>query len=571
MNNFFSSKDEIVIGVLNMIVVSHDPTIFIHFLRKLIMFKKFLSLYIVSTFSVAATSALAQPNQLVGKSSPQQLAPLMKAASGKGIKNQYIVVLKQPTTIMSNDLQAFQQFTQRSVNALANKHALEIKNVFDSALSGFSAELTAEQLQALRADPNVDYIEQNQIITVNPIISASANAAQDNVTWGIDRIDQRDLPLNRSYNYNYDGSGVTAYVIDTGIAFNHPEFGGRAKSGYDFIDNDNDASDCQGHGTHVAGTIGGAQYGVAKNVNLVGVRVLGCDGSGSTEAIARGIDWVAQNASGPSVANLSLGGGISQAMDQAVARLVQRGVTAVIAAGNDNKDACQVSPAREPSGITVGSTTNNDGRSNFSNWGNCVQIFAPGSDVTSASHKGGTTTMSGTSMASPHVAGVAALYLQENKNLSPNQIKTLLSDRSTKGKVSDTQGTPNKLLYSLTDNNTTPNPEPNPQPEPQPQPDSQLTNGKVVTGISGKQGELKKFYIDVPAGRRLSIETNGGTGNLDLYVRLGIEPEPFAWDCASYRNGNNEVCTFPNTREGRHFITLYGTTEFNNVSLVARY
>ncbi|GHX15596.1 alkaline serine exoprotease A precursor [Vibrio cholerae] len=571
MNNFFSSKDEIVIGVLNMIVVSHDPTIFIHFLRKLIMFKKFLSLCIVSTFSVAATSALAQPNQLVGKSSPQQLAPLMKAASGKGIKNQYIVVLKQPATIMSNDLQAFQQFTQRSVNALANKHALEIKNVFDSALSGFSAELTAEQLQALRADPNVDYIEQNQIITVNPIISASANAAQDNVTWGIDRIDQRDLPLNRSYNYNYDGSGVTAYVIDTGIAFNHPEFGGRAKSGYDFIDNDNDASDCQGHGTHVAGTIGGAQYGVAKNVNLVGVRVLGCDGSGSTEAIARGIDWVAQNASGPSVANLSLGGGISQAMDQAVARLVQRGVTAVIAAGNDNKDACQVSPAREPSGITVGSTTNNDGRSNFSNWGNCVQIFAPGSDVTSASHKGGTTTMSGTSMASPHVAGVAALYLQENKNLSPNQIKTLLSDRSTKGKVSDTQGTPNKLLYSLTDNNTTPNPEPNPQPEPQPQPDSQLTNGKVVTGISGKQGELKKFYIDVPAGRRLSIETNGGTGNLDLYVRLGIEPEPFAWDCASYRNGNNEVCSFSNTREGRHFITLYGTTEFNNVSLVARY
>ncbi|EGR2025636.1 TPA: S8 family peptidase [Vibrio cholerae] len=546
------------------------------------MFKKFLSLCIVSTFSVAATSALAQPNQLVGKSSPQQLAPLMKAASGKGIKNQYIVVLKQPATIMSNDLQAFQQFTQRSVNALANKHALEIKNVFDSALSGFSAELTAEQLQALRADPNVDYIEQNQIITVNPIISASANAAQDNVTWGIDRIDQRDLPLNRSYNYNYDGSGVTAYVIDTGIAFNHPEFGGRAKSGYDFIDNDNDASDCQGHGTHVAGTIGGAQYGVAKNVNLVGVRVLGCDSFGSTESIVRGIDWVAQNASGPSVANLSLGGGVTQALDQAVARLVQRGVTAVIAAGNDGKDACQVSPAREPSGITVGATDSNDRRSYHlrqdgsfwwaSNWGNCVDIFAPGSDVTSASHKDtGTTTMGGTSMAAPHVAGVVALYLQENKNLSPNQIKTLLSDRSTKGKVSDTQGTPNKLLYSLTDNNTTPNPDPNPQPGPQPQPDSQLTNGKVVTGISGKQGELKKFYIDVPAGRRLSIETNGGRGNLDLYVRLGIEPEPFAWDCASYRNGNNEVCSFSNTREGRHFITLYGTTEFNNVSLVARY
>ncbi|AMG03114.1 S8 family peptidase [Vibrio mimicus] len=539
------------------------------------MFKKFLSLCIVSTFYVAATSALAQPNELVGKPSPQQLAPLMKAASGKGIKNQYIVVLKQPVTIMSNDLQAFQQFTQRSVKALANKHALEIKNVFDSALSGFSAELTAEQLQALRADPSVDYIEQDQIITINPSISASGNAAQDNVTWGIDRIDQRNLPLNSNYSYNYDGSGVTAYVIDSGIAFNHPEFGGRAQSGYDFIDNDYDASDCHGHGTHVAGTIGGAQYGVAKNVNLVGVRVLNCKNKGSIDSIARGIDWVVQNASGPSVANLSLGGKLeSRVWDDAVARLVQRGVTAVIAAGNDGIDACQVSPAREPSGITVGATDSNDRRSKHSwasNWGSCVDIFAPGSDVTSASHRGGTTTMGGTSMATPHVAGVVALYLQENKNLSPNQIKTLLSDRSTKGKVSDTRGTTNKLLYSLTDNNTTPNPEPNPQPEPQPQPDSQLTNGKVVTGISGKQGELKKFYIDVPAGRRLSIETNGGTGNLDLYVRLGIEPEPFAWDCASYRNGNNEVCSFPNTREGRHFITLYGTTEFNNVSLVARY
>ncbi len=216
---------------------------------------------------------------------------------------------------------------------------------------------------------------------------------------GLDRIDQRNLPLDNNYSANFDGTGVTAYVIDTGVNNAHVEFGGRSVSGYDFVDNDADASDCNGHGTHVAGTIGGSLYGVAKNVNLVGVRVLSCTGSGSTSGVIAGVDWVAANASGPSVANMSLGGGQSVALDSAVQSAVQSGVSFMLAAGNSNADACNYSPARVASGVTVGSTTSTDARSSFSNWGSCVDVFAPGSQIKSAWYDGGYKTISGTSMA----------------------------------------------------------------------------------------------------------------------------------------------------------------------------
>ncbi|MEF1306209.1 S8 family peptidase, partial [Vibrio owensii] len=212
-----------------------------------------------------------------------------------------------------------------------------------------------------------------------------------------------------------------------------------------------DASDCIGHGTHVAGTIGGSLYGVAKNVNLVGVRVLSCSGSGSTSGVIAGVDWVAANASGPSVANMSLGGGQSVALDSAVQSAVQSGVSFMLAAGNSNADACNYSPARVATGVTVGSTTSTDARSSFSNWGSCVDVFAPGSQIKSAWYDGGYKTISGTSMATPHVAGVAALYLQENSSLSPSQVEALIVSRATSGKVTDTRGSVNKLLYSLTD------------------------------------------------------------------------------------------------------------------------
>ena len=225
------------------------------------MFKKLLSCCIASTLSVISTSGLAQQNEGGAiASEDQMLAPLMTASAESAIKNQYIVVLKQPLT-MSNDQQALQQFTQQTVSGLASQHAFKIDKVYDRSLSGFVATLSAEQLKALRADQQVDFIEQDQIISLDPVISA--NATQTNPVWGLDRIDQRDLPLSNSYTYNYDGSGVTAYVIDTGVTNTHVEFGGRARSGYDFVDNDSDATDCNGHGTHVAGTIGGSQYGLS--------------------------------------------------------------------------------------------------------------------------------------------------------------------------------------------------------------------------------------------------------------------------------------------------------------------
>ncbi len=413
------------------------------------MFKKLLTCCIASTLSVVSTSGLAQQNEVGAiASEDQMLAPLMTASAKSAIKNQYIVVLKQPLT-MSNDQQALKQFTQQTVSGLASQHAVKIDKVYDRSLSGFVATLSDEQLKALRADQQVDFIEQDQIISLDPVISANAN--QSNPVWGLDRIDQRDLPLSNSYTYNYDGSGVTAYVIDTGVTNTHVEFGGRARSGYDFVDNDSDATDCNGHGTHVAGTIGGAQYGVAKNVNIVGVRVLSCRGSGTISGVIGGVNWVAANASGPSVANMSLGGGVSTALDRAVASAVQSGISFMLAAGNSNADACNSSPAREASGVTVGSTTSSDRRASSSNWGSCVDVFAPGANIKSAWYDGGYRTISGTSMATPHVAGVAALYLQENNTLSPAQVSTLISQRASTNKVSDTKGTVNKLLYSLTD------------------------------------------------------------------------------------------------------------------------
>ncbi|MDN3612208.1 S8 family peptidase [Vibrio ostreicida] len=517
------------------------------------MLKKILSCCIASTLSIVSSAALAQ----------QTLAPLVTAPEKQGIENQYIVVLKQPMTL-STDADALQRFTQQTVSSLASEHALNIEKVFDHSLNGFVAKLTDQQLEALRNDQQVDFIEQDKIITLDPVLSTDAN--QSNAVWGLDRIDQRNLPLNNSYNYNYDGTGVTAYVIDTGVTNTHVEFGGRSTSGYDFVDNDSDASDCNGHGTHVAGTIGGAQYGVAKNVNIVGVRVLSCSGSGSTSGVIGGVDWVAANASGPSVANMSLGGGVSTALDRAVASAVQSGVSFTLAAGNSNADACNSSPAREATGVTVGSTTSSDSRSSFSNWGSCVDVFAPGSSIKSAWYDGGYRTISGTSMAAPHVAGVAALYLQENNALSPAQVSTLISDRASVDKVNDTRGTVNKLLYSQTDSGCEPDCD-----TPTPDPQGELTNGTPVTGISGSQGQQNHYYIDVTAGQSLTVTTSGGSGDADLYVRFGAKPTTSTWDCRPYRYGNSEVCSVSNTQNGRYYVMLNGYTSFSGVSVQANY
>ena len=331
---------------------------------------------------------------------------------------------------------------------LVAAHGGDLGFTYTHAIKGFSASLPSQAVEALRRNPQIDYIEPDRRM--------HAIDSQANATWGLDRTDQHDLPLDDTYTFNASGAGVNAYIIDTGINMGHNDFADRASHGYDFVDNDGNVADCNGHGTHVAGTVGGTTWGVAKGVSLVGVRVLDCEGNGTTSGVIAGIDWVTANAVQPAVANMSLGGGASDALDEAVRNSISSGVQYAVAAGNGNfigreADACNYSPARVTEAMTIGATDDSDTKASFSNYGDCVDWFAPGVSITSAwvGSSDATNTISGTSMAAPHVAGVAALYLEGNSGASPQQVRDAIYSAATKSIVTDSRTTNNHLLYGL--------------------------------------------------------------------------------------------------------------------------
>ena len=401
----------------------------------------------------AATAALlaAACSDPIAPRTPAAEPPALAVAPSEGtssqgelIPGQYIVVLRTPTLKASASAAEFEadaaeltRTADKRVRELGGQLRLTYARVF----RGFAASgLSAQAVQALRAAPDVAYVEQDQV--------ARASLTQSPVTWGLDRIDQRFLPLSGSYTYTSLGTGVRAYIIDTGIQSSHPQFGGRALAMYDAIGDGQNGQDCNGHGTHVAGTVGSTTYGVAKRVYLRGVRVLNCAGSGTFAGVIAGVNWVAQNHIKPAVANMSLGGGASAAVDQAVNALATAGVFVAVAAGNESQNACNVSPARAANATTVAASTWTDARAGYSNYGPCVELYAPGSSITSTWIGSSTATLNGTSMASPHVAGVAALYKATFGDASFSTIRTSLITNATANVITgNPAGTPNRLLY----------------------------------------------------------------------------------------------------------------------------
>jgi subtilisin family serine protease len=367
---------------------------------------------------------------------PNTTSSLLDSSQAKGIiKNQYIVILNK-------DAGPSIDFAQN----IAKQHGAKVLQSYDTVLKGFAIYLpeTAATafVEAMKKNPQVLSVENDIVMKIDA-------TTQSNPDWGLDRIDQKALPLNSAYSYLQTGSGTTAYIVDTGILSSHQQFSGRVLSGYTAISDGNGTTDCNGHGTHVAGTVGGSTYGVAKNVNLVPIRILGCDGSGASSNVIAGLDWILKNGKKPAVVNMSLGGDVSTSLDSAVENLFNNGYVMVVAAGNSNTDACSASPARVSKALTVAATDSTDTRASYSNYGSCVDIFAPGSQINSSWIGSNTATkvLNGTSMATPHVAGVVAEMLQSTPTATPQTISTNLLNQASSNVVKNPSGSPNRLLY----------------------------------------------------------------------------------------------------------------------------
>ena len=386
-----------------------------------------MAVVVAASVAAAATPAWAGPPR----------GTVMLADSTAAVADSYLVVFR--------DGLVGRAAVRSRAGDLAGRHGGTVRHTYQHAVRGFEARLSADAAKRVAADPAVRYVQQNQVVSVTA--SQSPTPA-----WGLDRIDQRSLPLDGSYTYGNAAANVRAYVIDSGIRLSHTDFGGRAVSGRDTIDNDNDANDCNGHGTHVAGTLAGSSFGVAKRATLIGVRVVNCEGRGTTASVVAGVDWaIGDHDPGElAVANMSVGGGYDQAINDAVSNAIADGITFAVAAGNHNANACTAaSPASTPGAITVGATGQTDARYSASNFGTCLDLFAPGAGITSAwsTSDTATGTISGSSMASPHVAGAAALILSANPSFTPQQVRDrLVADAASDVVLSPGAGSPNRLL-----------------------------------------------------------------------------------------------------------------------------
>ncbi|MFE5332458.1 S8 family peptidase [Embleya sp. NPDC056575] len=381
---------------------------------------------------VTAPGAASAQHGIARTPSSTSEGPIVAAA--RPIPGRYIVVLREGAHGAADA-------HERSV-AVAGSYGGRVRQVYGSALSGYAADMSESQARRVAADPRVAFVEQDGVEEVT-------DTQSDPPSWGLDRVDQAKLPLDHGYTYPNSAANVTAYVIDTGIQVSHRQFEGRASVGFDAVGDGNNGIDCNGHGTHVAGILGGRDYGIAKQVALVAVRVIGCGNTGSTSQVIQGVDWVTAHATRPAVANVSLRGGVSAAKDAAFHRSIEAGITYVAGSGNDGANACDYSPGRLPEVITVQSSDASDRRASSSNYGTCTDLFAPGTNIVSA-WKGddtATRTASGTSMATPHVSGAAAIHLSAHPTATPAEVQAALIGAATSGRISRPgAGSPNRLL-----------------------------------------------------------------------------------------------------------------------------
>jgi subtilisin family serine protease len=487
--------------------------------------------WLITLTGFAAAMVVASPEAMASDATPTP-APLHSASAKTTIAGKYIVVLKSDSAV-KGDLHAAS--ASATAASRARSYGAKVDKQFSHAIKGYSATLTEAQLAKVRQDPDVAYVEPDTVIKLAPDNAKRADAGpitakgsepvgpNDADAWNLDRIDQRSRPLDNWYNYTADGSFVTAYIIDSGIYAPHPEFQGRVKAGHDSVGDGWGTDDCEGHGTHVAGTVGSATFGVAKNVNLVPVRVLGCDGSGTTSGVIDGVDWVTANHAAWPVANMSLGGQPDDALDAAINRSIDSGITYVVAAGNEDADACVSSPSRVPNALTVAASDVNDARSIWydqagnkagaSNYGSCVDLFAPGTEITSTFNPEltwpdgghyGYAIADGTSMAAPHVTGAAALYLQKNLGATPAEIRAAIVGAATPNVITDVQGSPSLLLYTPGVSNTV-------TPKAPSSPD-RVKSGEALL----RNGSAGQNHITSPDGR-FTLILQPQDGNLVLY------------------------------------------------------